>query len=515
MTDEQPRLKVPPHSLEAEWSVFGGLFLEDRRGWPRVSSIVQADDFYNAGHRLLFDTMRELAEATEPLDVVTVSEALKSKGLAEKVGMTFDNGEQCYGNAYLAHILESTPSAANVEAYARIVKRDSAFRDAIRDFSIGAQAGYERDGETVEAVRDRIVRAGYVNPDAPPWTVALDIKPRRTEWLWHEWLPRGELTLFAAPGGSGKGTFWCYLAACVTGARAWPDGSVTEPAFVAICSPEDSAEKELVPRLALAGADLGRCLIMDSPDAVYRLPNIEHTDLVIVDPIRQGMAGKNDSESDVRPHITPWMHFAKDHNVAVLAVHHFGKYASAKTGAAARDLPVGSAAWVDVSRWVLLLCRDRGDEQGSRVLIRAKGNIGGIDFSQGAFLVFAKQGVAGHDDGAEITNASVSDVRFQSGDAEEIFFAAITPPQNREQDAASSDEAQMVLDAIRERGGASCARWIAEDTGIHRNTVQKWIGRWMKKRRIRQRKPTDAEVALGIPRNAKTIILDEPPEVAL
>jgi len=75
---ETAALKVPPHSLEAEQSVLGGLML-DNQAWDNVADRLVADDFYRYEHRLIFNVMAELAESARPLDVVTLSEALEGR----------------------------------------------------------------------------------------------------------------------------------------------------------------------------------------------------------------------------------------------------------------------------------------------------------------------------------------------------------------------------------------------------------------------------------------------------
>ncbi|MGD8420838.1 MAG: DnaB-like helicase N-terminal domain-containing protein, partial [Gammaproteobacteria bacterium] len=100
-------LKVPPHSLEAEQSVIGGLML-DNRAWDYIADIVNEQDFYRQDHRLIFRAMNALAEDDKPYDVVTVSEWLGSRGELESTG----------GLAYLSILANDTPTAVNVKAYA-------------------------------------------------------------------------------------------------------------------------------------------------------------------------------------------------------------------------------------------------------------------------------------------------------------------------------------------------------------------------------------------------------------
>lgn len=109
-------LRVPPHSVEAEQSVLGGLLL-DNRAWDRVSELVKAADFYRTEHRLLFAAAARLLSSGRPADVVTVFELLDD-GQREAVG----------GLHYINAVAQSVPSAANVRRYAEIVRDRSVQR---------------------------------------------------------------------------------------------------------------------------------------------------------------------------------------------------------------------------------------------------------------------------------------------------------------------------------------------------------------------------------------------------
>lgn len=113
-------LKVPPHSVEAEMSVLGGLMLSAER-WIDVVEICKSSDFYRPQHQLIFEAMISLADDDEPLDAVTVSEKLQSNGMLERAG----------GLAYLAELVDATPGVTNLLAYARIVRERSTLRQLI------------------------------------------------------------------------------------------------------------------------------------------------------------------------------------------------------------------------------------------------------------------------------------------------------------------------------------------------------------------------------------------------
>jgi replicative DNA helicase len=117
--------KVPPHSLEAEQSVLGGLMLS-ATAWDKVADKVTEIDFYREDHRLIFRAIHDLHEASQPCDAVTVSEWFESHGKADQVD----------GGNYISQLANNTPSAANVGAYADIVREKSILRSLI---DVGAQ----------------------------------------------------------------------------------------------------------------------------------------------------------------------------------------------------------------------------------------------------------------------------------------------------------------------------------------------------------------------------------------
>lgn len=136
-------VKMPPHSIEAEQSVLGGLML-DNEAWDRVSEKVVEHDFYLRSHRLIFNAMARLAEGNQPIDLITVSEALEANQQLEDIG----------GFAYLGEIAKNTPSAANILAYADIVRERAVVRDMIGVAHDIADAGYDTQGRTAAELLD-------------------------------------------------------------------------------------------------------------------------------------------------------------------------------------------------------------------------------------------------------------------------------------------------------------------------------------------------------------------------
>ncbi|HET7921765.1 MAG TPA: DnaB-like helicase N-terminal domain-containing protein, partial [Gammaproteobacteria bacterium] len=110
-------VRVPPHSVEAEQAVLGGLML-DNATWEQIADRLVEDDFYRHDHRLLFRAITELTERDTPFDAVTLAEWLQARNLLDQAG----------GLAYLATLARDTPTAANVRAYADIVRERSVLR---------------------------------------------------------------------------------------------------------------------------------------------------------------------------------------------------------------------------------------------------------------------------------------------------------------------------------------------------------------------------------------------------
>ncbi|MFP3028855.1 MAG: replicative DNA helicase [Arsenophonus sp.] len=136
-------LKMPPHSLEAEQSVLGGLMLDNDR-WDHVSERVTNADFFSQAHRIIFAEMQRLLERSKAIDLITLSESLDQQGELDSVG----------GFAYLAELAKNTPSAANINAYADIVRERAVVRDMIAVANEIADAGYDPQGRTSEELLD-------------------------------------------------------------------------------------------------------------------------------------------------------------------------------------------------------------------------------------------------------------------------------------------------------------------------------------------------------------------------
>jgi replicative DNA helicase len=140
---EQTPGKVPPHSIEAEEAVIGGI-LVDNTAVDRVLELVTADDFYREAHRRIMGAIVDLSARLEPVDLVTLADALKSRGELQDIG----------GATYLAELAERVPTAANVGYYARIVKEKAILRQLIRTTNEIAMRCYEATSDVESFVDD-------------------------------------------------------------------------------------------------------------------------------------------------------------------------------------------------------------------------------------------------------------------------------------------------------------------------------------------------------------------------
>ena len=137
-------LRTPPHSVEAEQSVLGGLLL-DAAAWDSVADVVRSEDFYRPDHRVIFEAIGQLATQGKPCDVVTVSEQLERTSHLVEAG----------GLAYLGTLARDTPSAANVRAYAEIVRERSLLRKLAHAGADITTSVFSNSGEPARELVDR------------------------------------------------------------------------------------------------------------------------------------------------------------------------------------------------------------------------------------------------------------------------------------------------------------------------------------------------------------------------
>ncbi|GAB2835664.1 replicative DNA helicase [Comamonas piscis] len=137
------QLRIPPHSIESESSVLGGLLL-DNNAWDRVGDVLAEDNFYRHEHKLIFAAMASMINAGKPADVITVYEHLQSIGKAEEVG----------GLTYLNQLAQYVPSATNIRRYGEIVRERSILRKLVTASDEIATNAFNQQGKTVDRILD-------------------------------------------------------------------------------------------------------------------------------------------------------------------------------------------------------------------------------------------------------------------------------------------------------------------------------------------------------------------------
>ncbi|MDD4912251.1 MAG: replicative DNA helicase [Sideroxydans sp.] len=136
-------IKLPPHSVEAEQSVLGGILL-DTNAWDKISDLLQEPDFYRNDHRMIWHHIGRLLEHAKPVDVITLAESLQSAGELEKVG----------GLVYLGALAQNVPSSANIRRYAEIVRERAIMRQLVTVGSDIATSAYNPGGRDAGQLLD-------------------------------------------------------------------------------------------------------------------------------------------------------------------------------------------------------------------------------------------------------------------------------------------------------------------------------------------------------------------------
>lgn len=302
-------------------------------------------------------------------------------------------------------------------------------------------------------------------------TSGASITPEAVKWLWNGFLAGGKLHVFAGSPGTGKTTAALALAAVITSRGRWPDGTPAPLGNVAIWSGEDDPADTLAPRLLAAGADIRRVFFVSATREVggERRPFDPATDtrhlmralagrdvkLLIVDPIVSAVAGDSHKSTETRRALQPLVDLAAATGAAVLGISHFSK------GTQGRD-PVervtGSIAFGALARVVFAAAKaslDDAPEDGDRIFIRSKSNIGK---DGGGFRYALEQvPVPGHPD------ISASRVRWGGaleGEARELLAAAEVQGDPEERNALA-DAMSFLRDLLAD--GAMSARTVKAD----------------------------------------------------
>jgi replicative DNA helicase len=176
-TLENKDLKMPPQNIDAEKSVLGALML-DKDAIIRVANLIRQGDFYKDIHNIIFETMLDLYEKREPIDVLSLSNRLEEKGQLDAIG----------GSSYLATLVNTVPSSSNVSHYAKVVQKKSTLRKLIETASEIVELGYHEE-EDVDKLLDEAeqklfaVSQKYIKQDFVPIRSILEAAFNRIDEL--------------------------------------------------------------------------------------------------------------------------------------------------------------------------------------------------------------------------------------------------------------------------------------------------------------------------------------------
>ena len=264
-----------------------------------------------------------------------------------------------------------------------------AIRRALREAAQGAEDAreVERTPQSLEPL----------NEDAAPVVElvnAASVTPEPVDWLWNGWLARGKLHILAGAPGTGKTTLALALAATVTTAGRWPDGTRCPHAGdVVIWSGEDDPADTLVPRLLASGADLRRVHFVGdvkgadgarpfdpARDVALLMTALERVRpvLLIADPVVSAIPGDSHKNAEVRRALQPLVDMAARLGCAMVGITHLSK---GTAGRSPTERVTGSIAFSALARVVMLAAKRENPEPGEapRLLVRSKSNIGPDD----------------------------------------------------------------------------------------------------------------------------------------
>lgn len=371
-----------PSDLAAEQVVLGALM----SGASMSEVGLASSDFWRPAHQLIFEALAGLAKAKSPTDPVAVATELRRLGHLTRMG----------GAPYLHTCLEAVPAAAQAGWYARILLELAERRRLIQGAERLRQAALDPGCDMttlhgLSALQPADGRPADAKGAGLRVTPVSAIRVKSTEWLWHNRVPIGALTLLPGREGTGKSTAGAWLAAKVTRGTL-PGAYFGIPKGVFYAAREDDWERTIAPRLIAAGADTS---------LVYRIDvevsgeNIElvlpaHVELLrdgirkhdvallFLDPLMSTIAAGLDThkDSEARRALEPLAGVAMDTDSSVVGLAHFSKALTTD----ALNLVMASKAFTAVPRAVIGMARDtEADEDNAVVLSQIKSNLGPLD----------------------------------------------------------------------------------------------------------------------------------------
>lgn len=453
--------EAPPHNIDAERAVLGAMLVTRQALAPVIEEIrVEPDDFYLDRHREIFAVIRELHAGSQPVDEISVYEALTKRKSVEEAG----------GRQYVSLLASAVPAAGNAKHYAEIIQRHSGARQRI--------LSAERIQEAVRSGRSpatdlKTLRELLGNESrAEIKTVrGSDVTLRATRFLDEDgMIPLRSITVVVGPAGLGKTTYGVKLAADITAARM---PGLDRAGDVLISSLEDDAEAVLAPRLVAAGAEMMRVHFVAGLSIPSGVPKLEArartlgASFVLIDPIGAHFDSSIDSHRDAstRSALTPLAEMATALDLAVMVIAHPNKSA----GRSGLERISGSGAFGNAARSVVVFGRDPGDPEGEtgarRVVAHLKSNVGRLARSKTAELTTCP--VATEDGESQVPVLRITG--FSDHGADDI----LSTPNVEER--TERDAAKDFLRALLSDGGVSATdvKAAAADADLKWRTIER------------------------------------------
>jgi hypothetical protein len=325
-----------PHNIDAEKAVLGAFLIDPDFAFEKASWLTP-DDFYVADHSILYEATCMLREEAKPIDIVVLTDYLDRTGKLVEIG----------GAAYVTDLMQSTPTALQVEHYARIVRRDAGLRGmqiVVLDFLRELASGKYRDCDA-DIVASRLAiqleRQAIVPPRqaAEPASWAdLEEQIGPIEWAWEGWLPKGLLTILVGEPGSGKSALILDLCSVPLKGKPWPDGTRSSDALGAVVWCEAEAAQPInLERASKWNLPVDKILTpFPDPLAEAKIDNLEHqriieaavqrdeVRLVVIDSL-SGATSRDENTAEIKGAVQWLAGLARDTGKPILLTHHLRK----------------------------------------------------------------------------------------------------------------------------------------------------------------------------------------------
>lgn len=373
-------------NLEAERSLLGSMLLDEEAA-DAVIDKVTTQAFYSEAHRTIFDAIVKLRSEGVPIDLITVTDAMRSEGTLAEVG----------GASAISALANYVPTVANVEYYLEIVQEKATLRRIIKGAALAtesAQAGEIGRAEVIlEETVQEVAAGGYARRRDRPVMVNLsEVEAQETRWLWKPYIPLDCITILEGDPKTGK--TWAALAITAALTRGFPlpgeDGRPVArmPGNVLYMTAEDSLSMTLRPRLEKANADLARVHVLEGKrgdDGKLTVPaTMQDLDtlaqaleqarpvLVVIDPLAAFLGPNVNSNrfEQVRPVLAGITGLAERYGCAFLLIRHLSKGMKDK----AIYKGQGSIDFTAAARSVLMVGRDPHDQE-KRALVHSVCNL--------------------------------------------------------------------------------------------------------------------------------------------